>query len=1314
MKQTMKKVVSLLLSVLMIVSVCTVAIATEAEEVPTFKDFGVYDGTGIYYSGMNRDSIVEFEGEYVIQMFRGHSSGSGNYNLRLADPENPDQPYTMVNGMTYTVMFDYYINAPVSFQTRPMKDPTATDQRGDAYQNALTGYSADFAGDGKWHTASFTFTYTTVTGGGVTLDNIGLLHQCSTDVLIPGYLKNIRILANKFSVAGSNITMKVVPDPVVENETALELISSTVRNNFLLANGKNEDGAFIPFDPTAGTYYTVKFDYFYEAGTKSPDFRLYYGTSSPSKQGKRAITVEAYSASSDESLAAAIGDGKWHTGAMTFKAADTTLTDGTTAAPYVYLTYMGNNSDNDAIGYIKNIEVIEETGAVESYGSKNFNMAVQEDIIGKNTYGSQMTKSYINEETGNMVLVCNGGNNPSVNNATYVQGRCIMSNSTTAFAIYPGVTYTITMDYKVVGDTASTEIGLGYQKSGTATTNYETHIIALDTYSAGVTTDWKTLKTTFVPTLNSGVDKGYIKVILYSNGAAVEIGNINITYTGLTNAPFISYNDNGNIDTDVAYVGTTIEKVGNNSDNAAMGESFMGWYTTPDFATGAEVTTYPATATTLYARYPSVIIDDFSMLSAYTSGTHYKSAAGYKLDLAAGTLTFAGNHGNGFLLPGYDANVLSPYKFKNNVKYRFAIYYNSITTSGSAATATPNLYYGDGYGGTTSRPSSMHNFDAINLPADAGVLEADGTFKQKTNANLNTAINTLILRMHTYTTDTLTYVFDKIVITEISDETRNYASATIITEDGDNVVTNLAKPGDLVVMPEVTEPEGKLFVGWYDKTYDFTGGSSKSEIAIPVSVLRVTSDMAFNSVTYVAKYIDKAAMEIDFSSQYYQGNDTSGTAWSEYPLNASGAVASNRDRAKYFRVLTDETTGESYARFDAGTADGNIFKMNLYTADSNILIAYEGVTYDISIDYNYISAGKDNGVSLGISRCAMWGFMPHALDGLYEQGTSEFANKNTTLNERRTQTQTHTVRNTYTAADGVTSGGTAQITNRFALYVYTGVAEIYSVTITPVSYTAPAFQNIDPEKGSIDVDYENGTVTVTPNEGYEVSAKGVTTVQTYRDYTIGKNNKNEDTCFADDFVKTALSNATTDGKVFKFDSNIDGVRLNSLRFEVDFVKAEDINAAYIAMSKRTPGMVNDKYQSAGIRFRLRVSASDANAASEIGFVFIPQKALDLEKVKTVEEYMTKRANGTLANADYSVSGVAKDNEKHIFYDDSVTDHLDYQVYLTNLTNQNYDDEKNEKMMALEVCVATYFVDAEGNTTYINLAETWSYNKVAGK
>lgn len=1145
MKQTLKKAVSLLLSVLMIVSVCTMAISVSAEEVPTFLDFGIIEGTGT-----SADKIVKLGDEYVIKM----GAMQSNYNLKLADPANPTQAMVMTAGVIYTVKFDYMLEAAVSFSIRPMKHPTADKQRGDPLTTTKSGISNDFVGDGKWHTGTMTFTGKTPTGGGVTLDNIAFLHQCVN-------------------------------------------VKSTVS------------------------------------------------------------------------------------------------------------------------GYLKNITVIVEDGASTSYGTSfNTDMKAHIGIAGTaGNYGSGMS-GVAAEGSGNLILGKGNSTSFKTGSNEWVRHRAIIDGDKKYHTITPGVTYTAIVKYRVNNIVSGGWIclGVGYAKSGTSGTGDSSQVGgAVKITDSGK--QWRYLTVTFTPTLKSGVTSAKSRIILSSSAEAcsVEIESVQIFASGMPDhTSVITYNDNGTVSREINYKGTSIVKSGANQENLDMGESFMGWYSSPTFEPEALVTEIPETATTLYARYPSVILDTFEAVTNYTAGNEMQS--GKATVNADGTLTATSDAGGSFRIPAYDAPITTGAKFPAGVQFRIKFYYNSVSTP-TGNNANPQFIPGERYGDGYKRVGSA-KFNATLAPTETpGMVEQIITNQTVTNST-GELVETLLYRGGGKAGDayTSTIVIDKIIITALTEETVPYASVKIAAQDGDTTTEFFAKVGDIVTLPEPKGQEGMLFIGYYSSATNLNAAQNKSENLIPVSVIRVTSDMVFNTVSYVAKYISTEEEVIDFTESKY---DT----WTDFLINSSGA------RAKYFKVVRDDETGESYAYFNShnGTSyESNIFKMSLYSDAGKELFAYEGVTYDIEIVYDYINIGS-KGV-IGISRNKIYGYMPYGLDTYTSQGTTSLANKVGS----GTATTTATVKNTYTAISDIVSSGVADFCNQFSLYISSGEAKVYSVKIKPVSYTAPAMQGFDATKGNIDIDYVNGTVTVIPNEGYEVSAKGVNVSQRYVDYYTEKilqtnsdgtpklddkgNKVYTDTCFADKIITTPLSGNTTDGYVFSFDNNVDGVRLNSLRFDVSFVKAEDTNAAYIAMSKRTPGMVNDKYQSAGIRFRLRASAKDVANATEVGFVFIPKKALSNEGVSSVQKYMEKRANSALTYADYSVSGVAKDATKHVVYETLSENYVDYQVYLTGLTNKNYDDAKNEKMMALEVCVATYFIDAEGNTTYVPLDGTWSYNKVAGK
>ena len=64
----MKKVLSILLAVLMLASLCTIAVTSvSAEETtkPTWAEMGVYDGTGAY---SDQSNLVQVDGEWAIKM----------------------------------------------------------------------------------------------------------------------------------------------------------------------------------------------------------------------------------------------------------------------------------------------------------------------------------------------------------------------------------------------------------------------------------------------------------------------------------------------------------------------------------------------------------------------------------------------------------------------------------------------------------------------------------------------------------------------------------------------------------------------------------------------------------------------------------------------------------------------------------------------------------------------------------------------------------------------------------------------------------------------------------------------------------------------------------------------------------------------------------------------------------------------------------------------------------------------------------------------------------------------------------------------
>ena len=123
-----------------------------------------------------------------------------------------------------------------------------------------------------------------------------------------------------------------------------------------------------------------------------------------------------------------------------------------------------------------------------------------------------------------------------------------------------------------------------------------------------------------------------------------------------------------------------------------MGEKFLGWYTDATCTTN-KVTKAPAGNVTLYAKYPTVILDKFYAINAYTDGNQkVANAVGVQQN---GTIIVTSNSNGAFKVPAYDATVTDGYIFNTNTKYLVNIYYNSIAIVGEAESASVQFIRGD-------------------------------------------------------------------------------------------------------------------------------------------------------------------------------------------------------------------------------------------------------------------------------------------------------------------------------------------------------------------------------------------------------------------------------------------------------------------------------------------------------------------------------------------------------------------------------------------------------------------------------------------
>ncbi len=181
----MKKVITLVLTLCLLASVISVCFTTTVSAANmTDVSFGIHSGTGAADSNIVADPAVEGGKAFYV------SAGGTRPNLKLTWTGSK-YAITLTTGTTYTVKFDYYLTAfnNGDFSLYYGASATASGQRAAVTNVTSSGFSGAFVGDGKWHTAAYTFTANVPTGGGVTLENLFLTYMNLT-----GYIKNIVVV----------------------------------------------------------------------------------------------------------------------------------------------------------------------------------------------------------------------------------------------------------------------------------------------------------------------------------------------------------------------------------------------------------------------------------------------------------------------------------------------------------------------------------------------------------------------------------------------------------------------------------------------------------------------------------------------------------------------------------------------------------------------------------------------------------------------------------------------------------------------------------------------------------------------------------------------------------------------------------------------------------------------------------------------------------------------------------------------------------------------------------------------------------------
>ena len=130
---------------------------------------------------------------------------------------------------------------------------------------------------------------------------------------------------------------------------------------------------------------------------------------------------------------------------------------------------------------------------------------------------------------------------------------------------------------------------------------------------------------------------------------------------------------------------------------------------------------------------------------------------------------------------------------------------------------------------------------------------------------------------------------------------------------------------------------------------------------------------------------------------------------------------------------------------------------------------------------------------------------------------------------------------------------------------------------------------------------------------------------------------------------------------------------------------------------------NGVYQSAGIRFKGRVSSAFRESATEIGFYAVPTAALD---GKTIEEFVATE-NALTVSAKVKADGM-EEVVYEVFTDAYGRKFYDYQLIITGLTKEG----ETKNLLGLDITCVMYAV-VDGNTVYTN-TQNYSYNDMANK
>ncbi len=549
---------------------------------------------------------------------------------------------------------------------------------------------------------------------------------------------------------------KIVDSPDGSGQKVILYDATNVRPNVELVN-----------DWVAGTTYTVALKYWMAAEHTGGSFQFYYGKGA-AVSGKTAST----SFSVDNSH---IGDGEWHTVYVKFTY---NVPSSNTANTKVYLTFYSGERFKI---YIKDIVV-----KAESFANMpgDFNLLKTDDGTAlKNqtgfTYGSNgmLNQSTVGADGSVIFKPSSNGNwklsSHKAGTKTFVQFTKIQNGEHGRVSLMPGNTYSVSIEYKAVALRSGTNDGgliLGYLEKDGVTEGYtgggSAPVYYVDAIKwTSINEEYNTYNFTFT---YNGVGNADLVIAIPFSGQSVAIKSTQVVRK-TQNAELISivtYNDNGRITPVAGYVGSSITVKGS---NGYLGEECKGWSSSP--LLNDTVTTYPAVDATLYAKYNTVVIDNFNFKYGMRSGydKHHNSGS---MSINTGANIVLSTTTVGFMIPAYDyigdndsvAGNYEWYNFTKGQKYSVALEVSKLTTGEKSNTIAVTAATGAGSGGERSTPNQA-NMYRVSANTNADEVQFGTTF----TCQFATGFNNAIIR-GTSENATMTANIERIIITKVSDE----------------------------------------------------------------------------------------------------------------------------------------------------------------------------------------------------------------------------------------------------------------------------------------------------------------------------------------------------------------------------------------------------------------------------------------------------------------------------------------------------------------------------------------------------------------